>query len=236
MFNAGRAVGKGVKYLTQLGSKIGKRLKSGASSVGRNIGRDVDRLGAGTRKTQAAAIKGARGVRDAANAAGNAGRRAVRDARAGYETGRHGGMRLSDLKPYNKPVSNLDNVGRYKATGKARDKIYSDAAKFYKPKSKVATPEDMAAAQARANPYKNYMTKQKPKSSGGIINKPPRPPGQASRWCWRLHEQLWRQLHEEESCRRLRQVSDGWSVWLEEPPRWHHHRCLHRRRLWRPQG
>ncbi len=85
-FKAGRAVGKGVRYLTQLGSKIGK-----------GLGSSVDKLGAGTRNTQAAAIKGVRGVRDAAANAGAAARRGVRDARAGYETGRHGGLHLSDV-------------------------------------------------------------------------------------------------------------------------------------------
>jgi hypothetical protein len=77
MFKAGRAVGKGVRYLTQLGSKIGK-----------GLGSSVDKLGAGTRNAQASVIKGARGARDAANTAGSAARRGVADARRGYNVGR----------------------------------------------------------------------------------------------------------------------------------------------------
>lgn len=87
MFKAGRAVGKGVRYLTQLGSKIGK-----------GLGSSVDKLGAGTRNTQASVIKGARGARDAANSAGAAARRGVKDAKAGYRTGRSGGLHLSDVQ------------------------------------------------------------------------------------------------------------------------------------------
>lgn len=92
MFKAGRAIGKGVKYLTQLGSKIGKRL-----------GGSVDKLGAGTRRTQAAAIKGVRGVRDAANSAGSAVREGAAAARRGYNTGRNYDLHINDVMP--KPSS-----------------------------------------------------------------------------------------------------------------------------------
>lgn len=92
MFKAGRAVGKGVKYLTQLGSKIGK-----------GLGSSVDKLGAGTRSTQAAAIKGVRGVRDAANSAGSAVREGADAARRGYNTGRNYDLHLGDVMP--KPSS-----------------------------------------------------------------------------------------------------------------------------------
>jgi hypothetical protein len=85
-YKAGRAVGKGVRYLTSLGSKIGK-----------SLGSSVDKLGAGTRNAQASVIKGARGARDAANAAGAAARRGVKDARAGYDAGRRGSLHLDDL-------------------------------------------------------------------------------------------------------------------------------------------
>lgn len=78
-FKSGRAVGKGVKYLTELGSKIGKKL-----------GGAVDNLGATTRNTQASVIKGARGVRDAAS-----------EARRGYNVGRKGGLHLSDVETPN---------------------------------------------------------------------------------------------------------------------------------------
>lgn len=92
MFKAGRAVGKGVKYLTQLGSKIGK-----------SLGSSVDKLGAGTRRAQAATIKGARGVRDAANSAGSAVREGAAAARRGYNTGRNYDLHLNDVMP--KPSS-----------------------------------------------------------------------------------------------------------------------------------
>lgn len=92
MFKAGRAVGKGVKYLTSLGSKIGK-----------SLGSSVDKLGAGTRKAQAATIKGARGVRDAANSAGSAVREGAAAARRGYNTGRNYDLHLNDVMP--KPSS-----------------------------------------------------------------------------------------------------------------------------------
>jgi len=211
-YKAGRLAGKGVRYLTQLGSKIGEKLGSGAKKLASGIGKQVDDLGAATRNTQAATIKGARGARDAVNNAGAAAARGVKDARAGYDAGRRGNLHLSDLKPYSKPVSNFDNAGRYNTVGDmlkgvgrdnagrvSKQKNISDgmarrasasspgsngknwAVPVGKPKTKVATPEDMAAAQARADKYKNYMTKQKPKSSGGgIINKPPRPAGGVS--------------------------------------------------------
>jgi hypothetical protein len=85
-FKAGRAVGKGVRYLTQLGSKIGK-----------GLGSSVDKLGAGTRNTQAATIKGVRGVRDAAQSAGRGIASGAREARRGYNVGRSGGLTLDDV-------------------------------------------------------------------------------------------------------------------------------------------
>lgn len=117
MFKAGRAVGKGVKYLTQLGSKIGKSLKSGASGVGRNIGRGVDRIGAATRNTQAAAVKGARGVRDAANSAGSAVREGAAAARRGYNTGRNYDLHLNDVMPKKSSgTSKLPSLGEWMNT------------------------------------------------------------------------------------------------------------------------
>lgn len=84
MFNAGRAVGKGVKYLTKLGSKIG----SGLKKADQKLGQGVSSIGQVTRNTQAATIKGARGVRDAVSNAGAAARRGASDARRGYNVGR----------------------------------------------------------------------------------------------------------------------------------------------------
>jgi hypothetical protein len=88
IFKAARGVGKGVRYLTQLGSKIGK-----------GLGSSVDKLGAGTRNAQASVIKGARGARDAANSAGRAVAKGASDARRGYHTGRTGGLHLDDVAP-----------------------------------------------------------------------------------------------------------------------------------------
>ena len=216
IFNAGRSVGKGVRYLTQLGSKIGKGLKAGASSVGQSVGKGVDSIGAATRNTQAATIKGARGARDAVNSAGAAAGRAASDARRGYDVGRKGGLTLSDVAdpmpkktssgrklpslnewmntrgkgmirnpmtmPGNKP-SGMDNTGRYKTVGDAYKAIGRDNAGRI---SNAKNISDGTARRARKNPelgwgdrssvpdrYKNYMTKPKPSSGGGIINKPP---------------------------------------------------------------
>ena len=149
-FKAGRAVGKGITYLTKLGSKIGK-----------SVGGAVDKLGAGTRSTQASVIKGARGARDAVNTAGRGVAQAGRDARRGYDVGRKGGLTLSDVAdpmpkksssvnklpslnewmntrgkgmirnpmtmPGNKP-SGMDNTGRYKTVGDAYKAIGRDNA------------------------------------------------------------------------------------------------------------
>lgn len=210
MYKAGRAVGKGVKYLTSLGSKIGK-----------SLGSSVDKLGAGTRNAQASVIKGARGARDAASTAGAAARRGVKDARAGYDAGRRGNLHLDDVMPKKSSgTSKLPSLNEWMntkgkgyiknpgtmpghgdmnrlgaATGSARDKIYSDAAKYFKgnrgagspgtngknwaipvnkPKSIMPTAEDKAALKLRLEKSTNYMTKRKPAAGGGgIINKPP---------------------------------------------------------------
>ena len=206
LFNAGRNVGKGVRYLTQLGSKIGKGLKSGASSVGRG----VDRVGAATRNTQAATIKGARGVRDAAANAGAAVKSGVNDVRRGYNTGRAGNLHLGDVMP--KPSSggikrktlqefiNTDLKGYIRNPGtmpgskttKDGKAVWANSVRtstgspghngknwaipVNKPKSIMPTAEDKAALKRRMEEGTNYMTKRKPSSGGGIINKPPRPP------------------------------------------------------------
>ena len=99
-FKAGRAVGKGITYLTKLGSKIGK-----------SVGGAVDKLGAGTRSTQASVIKGARGARDAVNTAGRGVAQAGRDARRGYDVGRKGGLTLSDVAdPMPKKSSSVNKL------------------------------------------------------------------------------------------------------------------------------
>lgn len=167
MFKAGRAVGKGVKYLTSLGSKIGK-----------SLGSSVDRLGASTRNTQASVIKGARGARDVANSAGSAARRGVKDARAGYDAGRSGAMNLRDLKPYNKPKSNFADG---KGLGVTRE-AYNDFAKrepgIVKQANKMRggpiggnsmnTTKDGKAVWAKDN----NMTKRGPKMSDYVSKKP----------------------------------------------------------------
>lgn len=175
-YKAGRAVGKGVRYLTSLGSKIGK-----------SLGSSVDKLGAGTRNAQASVIKGARGARDAANAAGAAARRGVKDARAGYDAGRRGSLHLDDL---NETPAQKYFHGKMAESGRAnfiqpkapnRDKYIKAnksvgspgtngknwAIPVNRPRSKVATPEDIAKAAARANPYKSHMTKRKPATGRG---------------------------------------------------------------------
>jgi hypothetical protein len=85
-FKSGRAVGKGVKYLTELGSKVAK-----------GLGRSIDKLGSGTRNTQASVIKGGRAIRDAGNATAAAAKAAASEAKRGYDVGRRGGMHLSDV-------------------------------------------------------------------------------------------------------------------------------------------
>lgn len=198
MYKAGRVVGKGVKYLTSLGSKIGK-----------SLGSSVDKLGAGTRRAQAATIKGARGARDAASTAGAAARRGVKDARAGYDAGRRGNLHLDDVMPkrssgtsklpslnewmntkgkgYIKNPGTMpghkEYVGGYtKSPSGVRTPIGSPghngknwAIPVNKlPKSIMPTAEDKAALKLRLEKSTNYMTKRKPAAGGGgIINKPP---------------------------------------------------------------
>jgi hypothetical protein len=161
-FKAGRAVGKGVRYLTQLGSKIGK-----------SLGSSVDKLGAGTRNTQAATIKGARGVRDAAQSAGRGIASGAREARRGYNVGRSGGLTLDDVanKSPMKGVSpkNYDSWAKKNPGIKAgADKMRGNRDIYGKPTG--GSPNKMPGGGAvwenpSINPeFKNRMTKYKPKS------------------------------------------------------------------------
>ena len=205
MFKAGRAVGKGVKYLTQLGSKIGK-----------GLGSSVDKLGAGTRKTQAAAIKGVRGVRDAANSAGSAVREGAAAARRGYNTGRNYDLHIDDVRP--KPSSggikrktlqefiNTDLKGYIRNPGtmpgskttKDGKAVWANGDLMPKPssgvkklpslnewmntkgKGMIRNPMTMPGNKPKVStrPYKDPYGDRMVKrpSGGGIINKPPRPP------------------------------------------------------------
>jgi hypothetical protein len=162
LFKQGRAIGKGVRYLTQLGSKIGK-----------SIGSSVDKLGAGTRSTQAATIKGARGVRDAAQSAGRGIAEGARTARAGYNSGRSGSLHLSDVadkmptkstggkklpslgewmnthgkqymrNPGTMPGNKPDNAGRYKTVGDMYKGVGRDNA------GRISNAKNIAEGKAR---------------------------------------------------------------------------------------
>lgn len=160
-FKAGRAVGKGVRYLTQLGSKIGK-----------SLGSSVDKLGAGTRNTQAATIKGVRGVRDAAQSAGRGIASGAREARRGYNVGRSGGLTLDDVanKSPMKGVSpaNYDSWAKKNPGIKAAaDKMRGNKDIYGKPTGGSTNKMPGGGAvwdDPSINPdFKNRMTKYKPK-------------------------------------------------------------------------
>ena len=165
MFNAGKAVGKGVRYLTKLGSSIGKGIKSGASGVGRG----VDRVGAATRNTQAATIKGARGVRDAAANAGAAARRGVSDARRGYNVGRQDLVNGDIMPKKSNSVRKLPSLKEFmntKGKGYIRNPMTQPGNAVKGPR----TTKDGGAVWAQDNymtkkrPAGDYMTKVRPNS------------------------------------------------------------------------
>jgi hypothetical protein len=153
-FNAGKAVGKGVKYLTKLGSSIGKGLKSGASGVGRG----VDRVGAATRNTQAAAIKGARGVRDAAANAGAAARRAGSDARRGYNVGRQDLVNGDIMPKKSNSVRKLPSLKEFMST-KGKGYIRNP---MTQPGNRMTKSRPMGDYMSKKRPAGDYMTNVRP--------------------------------------------------------------------------
>lgn len=147
MFNAGKAVGKGVRYLTKLGSKIGK---------------GIDKVGAATRNTQAATIKGARGVRDAASNAGAAARRGVADARRGYDVGRQDLVNGDIMPKKSNSVRKLPSLKEFMNT---------------KGKGYMQNPGTMPGNRmTKSRPMGDYMTKKRPTGDYMTNKRPPSAP------------------------------------------------------------